>query len=211
MILTLADIVSQEIAARLCNELPRADASATPLRPGDDKAVPTKAGGLLVDSLLADPLFRLGVQPRAFTLPILRRYEVGTHGDPTFDDAIDYTGPPIRSDVAVSAFLNDPSEYDGGELIVNAGNGDEVFKGKLGACVIYPSAALRRVEPVTRGARWTAELRVQSLVRGQAERQILYDIGCAGYFIETFAGGNAADAASLRSCRERLLRLWAEL
>jgi len=210
MIFKLADIVCRETAVRLCNELPRGNGpveACSQSGPGDGVDV---AGRQLVDILLAHPLFRLVVQPRAFSPPRLRLHAVGTHANPTIDDAIVDSLGLIRADVTICVFLNDPSEYDEGELVINAGNGDEVFKESIGTCIIYPSAALRRVEPVKKGNCWTAELHAQSLIRGQAERQILYDIGCASHFLETFGDRNAPNAVRLHRCREQLLRMWAE-
>src|SRR3546814_13982024 len=86
------------------------------------------------------------------------------------DDALMGGDDPVRSDLSVTVFLNDPAEYEGGELVLDTPGGEQVFKLPLGAAVVYSSTTLHRVEPVTAGVRRAAVTWVQSLVRAGARR-----------------------------------------
>ncbi|WP_437738250.1 hypothetical protein [Sorangium sp. So ce1335] len=119
----------------------------------------------------------------------------------------------IRADVGATVFLSDPSSYEGGDLVIDTGYGEELYKGRAGAVVVRPASARHRIARVTRGVRWTAELWAQSLVRNPAQREILHDIGCSLRSMELLGmdgsdGGAAVDR--LRACHRNLLRLWSD-
>jgi PKHD-type hydroxylase len=165
----------------------------------------------LIAALRADPLFRLGVQPKAFSLPRLQHHRPDHPGAPTTPPAfVAGAAGPIRADVSVCVFLCEPDDYAGGELIIDAGFGDTPFKERLGTCLAFPAGSSQRVAPVVAGDRWTATVHVQSLIRGAAERQVVYDVGCAAFFLETFGQAGSDEAALLSRCREQLLRTWTE-
>lgn len=200
MLLTLSDVLRPAIAARLCSILLEGEVVAT-----------RDAAATVTEGIWSHPLFLLGVQPRSLSQPAFRRYDKGMESSGVVDDAIIGGSRGIRADVGVVVFLSDVSSYDGGELIVDSGYGDESIKECAGYCVIYPGSARHGVARVTRGTRWTAELWVQSLVRDPLQREILYDIGCSLHFLELF--GQARDPAEvdrLQKCQRNLLRLWAE-
>jgi PKHD-type hydroxylase len=169
-----------------------------------------EVGKILVEALRAHPLFMLGAQPRNFSQPVLSRLDEGTGRGARVNDAIVQGPGAMRADVAVTVFLTDPACYDGGELVIDTGYGDESYKEPAGACLVYPTSARYSVAPVMRGTRLTGELCVQSLIRDPAQRQILYDLGCAFRYFELFAAELSPDLERLRRCQEGLLRLWAE-
>jgi PKHD-type hydroxylase len=199
MLLTLNDVLSSEVALRLCSILHESNAAV-----GDDVAA------IVTDALWSHPLFLLATQPRSLSQPAFHRYDEGMESDGAVGDVMIGGSGGIRADVGVIVFLSDQSSYDGGELIVDSGYGDEPIKGQSGDCVLYPASVSHGVARVTHGTRWTAELWVQSLVRTPAQREILYDIGCSLHLVELFGGAKRPEAARLQKCHRNLLRMWAK-
>ena len=116
----------------------------------------------------------------------------------------------IRSDISCTLFLSEPDDYDGGELVVSDTYGEHEIKLPAGDAIIYPSSSLHRVAPVTRGARLASFFWVQSMVRDDARRRLLFDMDAS---IETLRRSNAnADAVlQLTNVYHNLLRHWAEV
>jgi PKHD-type hydroxylase len=116
--------------------------------------------------------------------------------------------PPARTDLAMTLWLSPRQSYEGGELVIRGSVGERALKGDAGEAVIYPANTLHRVNEVTRGERLVAITWIQSLVRDQAQRGILFDLALA------IAGVSsqphlASDAAALRRARNELIRMWA--
>jgi PKHD-type hydroxylase len=88
------------------------------------------------------------------------------------------TRPPtlMRADLSATLFLSDPADYDGGELIIQGGFGAQSVKLGAGDLVLYPATSVHRVEPVTRGERLACVLWLQSMVREESQRSILFDL-----------------------------------
>jgi PKHD-type hydroxylase len=175
----------------------------------DSEAVRT-AGAFLVDCLRKDPLFELAVQPRDVVKPLFSRYEVGMSYGYHLDSPILNRDRMIRSDVSITVFLNARTDYDGGELIIDAGSETLALKGDAGDCVIYPSTAFHRVAEVSRGVRLVSALWAQSLIRDPGQREILFDLGCAIQFFDVTGGGKPY-VERLRRSYTNLIRQWAEL
>src|SRR5439155_17185336 len=117
-----------------------------------DSARALEAADLLAAALQASPAFQLAAWPDAMLRPQLCRYEVGmTYGDHV--DAAIMGQPPesIRCDIALTVCLNDSSEYDGGELIIDSVGLPQSWKGHAGDAILYPADTVHRVTPVTRG------------------------------------------------------------
>ena len=115
----------------------------------------------------------------------------------------------LRTDVAVTIFLNSPADYDGGELLVDSPFGEQEVKLPDGSAVCYPASTLHRVTPVTRGERLAAITWVQSYVRDPARREILADIdNVYQHLTDTDVESEATDLAY--KTYENLLRMWAE-
>jgi PKHD-type hydroxylase len=119
------------------------------------------------------------------------------------------TGDRIRTDISTTVFLNDPDEYDGGELIVNDTYGVEKLKLPAGHAVIYPGTSLHRVSPVTRGRRLASFFWTQSMVRDDAQRNILFDLDNT---IQQLAmrPDNADAVTRLTGTYHNLIRQWAD-
>jgi PKHD-type hydroxylase len=138
----------------------------------------------------------------------------GTHVDTAIrQDA--HTGQRIRTDLSATLFLTEPDEYDGGELIVEDSYGTHSVKLPAGDMVLYPATSLHRVEPVTRGARVSSFFWVQSMVRDDGQRSLLFDLDTA---IQRIAASDSAQAAGVKESSvqltgvyHNLLRQWAEM
>jgi PKHD-type hydroxylase len=207
MVLLLKDALSSADAARLREAL--SDRSRATSDPKNPVASGRISGSALIDALRGHPLFLLGVQPNRISRPRFSCNGPATDETPNVDDAS--TGDDLmRADVAITVFLSDPENYDGGELVIDTGYGGEAYKERAGCCIAYPTSARHHVATVTRGQRWAADLCAQSLVRDQEQREILYNISCAERYLEVFHKGTPLDAERLRRCRELLFRFWSE-
>jgi PKHD-type hydroxylase len=118
-------------------------------------------------------------------------------------------GARVRTDVSITLFLSRPEDYDGGELVIEDTYGVQEVKLPAGHAVVYPATSLHQVRPVTRGARVSSFFWVQSLVRDDTRRTLLFDMDTA---IQRLNAENADDAArrSLVGCYHNLLRIWSD-
>ncbi len=146
----------------------------------------------------------------------LTRYEE-TH---TYGDHVDNSimglqaGAPMRADISMTVFLNNPEDYDGGELIMNSRVNPQAIKLPAGDAIVYPTGEFHRVEPVTRGVRSVAITWIQSIIRDTHQRQILTDIWTAMDGVSKLTPEDKLDEnqayRSLSKTHWGLLRLWAE-
>jgi PKHD-type hydroxylase len=136
---------------------------------------------LVVSALRRNEDLQAFAFPKRLVLPIFSRYEPGMEYGSHVDGAImaGRGGDPVRSDLAVTIFLTQPDTYDGGELVIELPFGEQEIKLQAGEAVVYPATALHRVAPVTRGVRQVAVTWIQSAVRDERLRAILYDLGSA--------------------------------
>jgi PKHD-type hydroxylase len=143
-----------------------------------DRAAPAAKdiGNLVLAALRRNPIFQRAFLPKSLRPPMISRYEVGMDYGLHVDDALMGSGPRTRSDISLTVFLNDPADYDGGELIMASPFGEQEIKLPAGAAVVYPSSTLHRVAPVTRGERLAAVTWAQSHVRDAARRELLYEV-----------------------------------
>lgn len=115
----------------------------------------------------------------------------------------------LRSDVSCSLFLCEPEEYDGGELVIHDTYGEHEVKLPAGDLIVYPSSSLHRVVPVTRGERLAAFFWVQSLVRDDGQRQLLFEMDASIQAL-TASGADSDAVLRLSGVYHNLLRRWAE-
>ncbi len=132
---------------------------------------------LLMGSLAENADFRSGALPYRVAQPVFARYTQGMLYGDHVDDPIMGSGPEkFRTDVSITVFLNDPDDYDGGELIINTTYGEKSVKLPAGSAVLYPSASVHRVTEITRGERLAAIVWLQSMVRDPGQRELLYQL-----------------------------------
>ncbi len=135
---------------------------------------------VVMGSLVQHPVYQSAAMPIKVATPFYARYTAGmTYGDHV-DDPI--MGPPqgrYRSDVSTTVFLNEPEDYEGGELVIRTPFGDQRVKLPAGHAVVYPSSSLHHVAEVTRGERLVAVTWAQSMIRDAGKRELLYELNQA--------------------------------
>src|SRR5271167_3918840 len=144
--------------------------------------VAVKLGEMVLAGLARSPLFMSAALPLRVFPPMFNSYSggqtFGTHVD-TAIRQVATTGQRIRTDLSATLFLTSPEEYGGGELVVEDSYGTHSVKLPVGHMVLYPATSLHRVTPVTRGARVSSFFWIQSMVRDDADRTLLYDLDTA--------------------------------
>jgi PKHD-type hydroxylase len=172
---------------------------------GSDRSLET-IRKLVAERVLGNDVFRLAVRPKALSPLLFSRYETGMHYGRHVDDAL---MDGIRTDVAFTLFLSDPTSYDGGELTIESAAGEDTFKLDAGALVAYSATSLHRVGDVTRGARLAAVGWARSFVRDPARRELLFDLDTARR--QMFAhDGKSAEYDLVSKSLANLLRMWVE-
>ena len=180
------------------------------------EASPLRAelGNEVLAALAKSPLYHAATLPARTLPPRFNRYEGGGHYGFHVDGSVMTLPVPaghasLRTDVSCTLFLSAPEEYDGGELVINDTYGQHEVKLPAGDLIVYPSSSLHEVQPVTRGTRLACFFWVQSLVRDDGERALLFDLDAS---IQALTADNAARATVLRltSLYHNLLRRWAE-
>jgi len=163
------------------------------------------------NALGANELFQSLARPRRFVRLMVSRYDPGMSYGRHVDDAImgNATTGGARTDLSFTLFLTPPGDYDGGGLVMEDHAEERVFRPAPGDAVLYPTSALHRVAPVTRGERLAIVGWVQSWVRDPAQREVLHDLDVAAR--EAFEmGGKTAAFDRLHKARTNLLRMWAD-
>ncbi len=175
--------------------------------------VAEELGDVILTVLQRHPLFISAALPNRIFPPLFNRYEERQEFGSHVDNAIRQlqgTGHRIRTDLSATLFLSEPSEYDGGELAIEDTYGVHSVKLPAGHMVLYPASSLHHVRPVTRGARIASFFWIQSLIRGDSERTILFDLDTSiRQLSQTLP--NHPSAVQLTGVYHNLLRLWAEL
>jgi PKHD-type hydroxylase len=190
---------SAQVKANL--QLPQNDAAAR------------EASDAVLQALERSPLFVSATLPHHVFPPLFNRYGPGMSFGSHVDNAVrQIPGTPhrLRTDVSATLFLSAPEEYDGGELIVEDTFGAHSIKLAAGDMVVYPSSSLHRVEPVTRGVRAAAFFWIQSMVRDDGDRTLLFELDSTIREL-TEKGADRAAVMRLTACYHNLLRRWAEL
>ena len=179
-----------------------------------DEATPEarEMGNIVVSALERTPLFMAAALPLRVFPPLFNRYEPGMGFGAHVDNAIrELTSSPlrVRTDLSATLFLSAPEEYDGGELVVDDTYGAHSVKLPAGDMILYPATSLHRVVPVTRGARLASIFWVQSMVRDDGERSLLFDLDMAISQVSE-ATPDSPGVVALTSCYHNLLRRWAD-
>lgn len=181
----------------------------------EDSAEAKEVSALVVQALNANPMFVSAALPHTVFPPLFNRYEgggeFGTHVDNAIRQQRGGGALRIRSDLSATLFLSEPEDYDGGELVIEEMYGPQTVKLPAGDLVLYPSKSLHRVTPVTRGARVSSFMWLQSLVRDDADRETLFRMDVAIQRVAVEKGPNDQAVIELTGVYHNLLRRWAEV
>ena len=179
----------------------------------EESAAAREAGSLVLDALSAAPLFVAAALPLKVYPPLFNRYAGGDTFGSHVDSAIrirrgsDFR---VRSDLSATLFLAEPDSYDGGELVIEDSFGEQRVKLPAGHMVLYPASSVHRVQPVTRGTRVASFFWIQSMVRDDGARRILFELDQAVQDVAGQLGQADPAAVRLTGTYHNLLRRWAE-
>ncbi|MCX6592180.1 MAG: Fe2+-dependent dioxygenase [Acidobacteria bacterium] len=226
MLLHIENVLSPELAAHYREALERAAWVDGRLTAGyqsarakhnqqlpEDHPLAAELGQNILAALERNALFMGAALPCRVFPPLFNRYDGGQSFGTHVDNAIRQargSGDRIRTDLSATLFLTDPADYDGGELIIEDTYGTQSVKLPAGHMVLYPGTSLHHVRPVTRGARISSFFWIQSMVRGDAQRTLLFDLDMA---IQRL-GAELPDhpsAVQLTGVYHNLIRMWAEI
>jgi PKHD-type hydroxylase len=212
MLLQIPDVLTVEQVARCRDLLEAADwvdgritAGHQSARAKDNLQIPEDhehaqtLRNTIIAALESNSLFMAAALPLKVFPPLFNRYQVGQSFGNHVDNAIrQVTGTPhrVRTDLSATLFFSNPEDYDGGELVVEDTYGVHSVKLPAGHLILYPASSLHHVRPVTRGARLASFFWVQSMVRDDAERTLLFD---------------HTSVVELTSLYHNLLRRWADV
>ncbi len=167
---------------------------------------------LILGALQRDPLFFSAALPRRIFNPLFNRYggESNAFG-PHVDGAVLHaqsTQECVRTDISCTVFLTDPADYDGGELLVQDTYGSRGVKLAAGDAVLYPGTSVHQVTPVTRGHRVASFFWIESMVRGDEQRRLLFDLDMNLLKLRARLG-ESEETVALTGTYHNLLRQWA--
>lgn len=170
-------------------------------------------GDVVLAALERNPLFMSAALPLKVFPPLFNRYENGQSFGNHVDNAVrQVTGTPhrVRTDLSATLFFSNPDEYDGGELVVEDTYGVHSVKLPAGHLILYPASSVHHVRPVTRGARFASFFWVQSMVRDDGERTMLFDLDVAIQRLMDDVAEHRS-VVELTSLYHNLLRRWADV
>ena len=169
-------------------------------------------GDLILGALANNPLFMSAALPARIYPPMFNCYQGGGNFGIHVDNAIRHvSGTPvkIRTDVSMTVFFSDPEEYEGGELIIEDTYGAHSVKLRAGDAVLYPSTSLHQVLPVTAGRRLASFFWIQSMIRSDEQRALLYTMDSALQALQR-QHDNSSELVKLTGVYHNLVRQWAE-
>lgn len=175
-----------------------------------DSLAAKQLGTLILTRLGQCPLFIAAALPLRVLPPRFNRYEGGgTYGNHVDNALFRLPGEDVyvRTDISCTIFLNEPEEYDGGELVIEDSYGDHCVKLRAGDMVVYPGTSHHRVTPVTRGARLASFFWTQSLVPSEIGRRTLFELDSAIQKL-TADHPDHPSVAELTGVYHNLLRQW---
>lgn len=189
MIFTIPELLSAEGAAELRSRLESAEMvdgkttagwHAKTVKQNQQLDRQHPLAGPLVEqvrvTLMKHPLFQVAARPKRLHTVRFNRYSDGMSYGRHTDDAM---MGGYRTDLSFTLFLSDAESYDGGELVVEGLDREQPYKLPAGSVLVYPSSSLHRVDPVVRGVRWAAVGWVQSQIRDEQQREILFELDTA--------------------------------
>jgi PKHD-type hydroxylase len=181
-----------------------------------------QARQIISTALARNPMFVTGALPKTVYPPLFNRYSgSANHFGNHIDNAVRThaaTARHVRTDISCTLFLSDPKSYDGGELVMQDTYGEQRIKFDAGDLVMYPGTSVHRVEPVTRGERLACFFWIESMVRRDDQRRLLYEMDMAitalrrRALVATPPAEHESDeVVALTGCYHNLLRMWADV
>ena len=167
---------------------------------------------IVLKALNRNALFFSAALPKKIYPPLFNQYRDGMDFGAHIDNAVRthaISGVHVRTDISCTLFITEPDSYDGGELVVEDTYGHQMVKLPAGDMVLYPGTSLHHVRPVTKGARLACFFWVQSMIREDAQRTLLFDMDAAIVTLRQQVGDNAA-VIRLTGNYHNLVRMWAD-
>ena len=180
----------------------------------EDGSAAKRAGEIVLDALGRNTLFVAAALPAKVWPPLFNRYRGGERFDTHVDNAVRVKRGGVerlRSDLSATLFLSPPESYEGGELTVEDTYGAHAVKLAAGDLILYPASSLHHVTPVTSGERVASFFWIQSMVRDDAQRRLLFDIDLAVQRLASEVGQGHASVVALTGSYHNLLRMWADV
>jgi PKHD-type hydroxylase len=173
-----------------------------------------KARAIVLEALAANAEYLTGALPKKIYPPLFNKYQgsnnqFGNH----IDNAVRthaHSGKHVRTDISCTLFLTDPSEYEGGELVIEDAFGQQGIKFEAGDMVMYPGSSVHRVEPVTNGAPITCFFWTESMNRFYEQRRVLFDLDNAIYQLRQEKDGTP-EIIRLTGVYHNLMRMWSDV
>ena len=177
--------------------------------------VARELGAIVLDALARNPTFFSAALPQRVYPPLFNRYAGGQAFGFHVDNAVRYDrsrggAEPVRTDLSATLFLSAPSEYDGGELLIEDTYGVQRVKFDAGDLVLYPGTSLHQVTPVTRGERIASFFWIQSMLREDAQRRLMFDLDVGIRHLTRDVPDHPA-LVQLTGVYHNLLRRWSDV
>lgn len=170
-------------------------------------------GEVILEALSQNAEFISAALPLKIFPPLFNRYQGGEHFGTHVDNAIraiPNTPHRIRTDLSCTLFLSEAEDYEGGELVIEGQYGAQEVKLNAGDMILYPSTSLHHVTPVTRGARVSSFFWMQSMIRDNEQRSLLYDMDQSIQELTAQQGLDSPVVVRLSGIYHNLIRQWAE-
>jgi len=163
---------------------------------------------IIQDAIKRSKTFQFSALPLKYSIPMINRYRAGMSYGLHTDDAI--MGGGLRSDLAATLFLSSPTDYIGGELNIPSGFDVHSVKGEAGELVLYPANSIHEVTPIQEGTRDVAVFWVQSMIRDEVQREILWTQHESIRSLTDDGKASESDLLALSQNYQNLLRIWAQ-
>jgi PKHD-type hydroxylase len=169
---------------------------------------------LVIQAIWKHPVFQAAALPCQIIPPLFNRYDehesFGFHVDNSIR-LIRGTAQQMRTDLSCTLFLSEPEEYEGGDLVIEDTYGYHEVKLPAGDVVLYPATSLHEVSSIIRGTRFASFFWVQSMIRDDAERHMLFNLDQSIQSLRMQLGDQHEEVVKLTNLYHNLMRKWAEL
>ncbi len=223
MLLTISNILSEEGLSRAMDLVAALDwrdgavtagRTAKAVKKNEQADLSSPGGQTLSKNLLTaiseHAVVKAAARPKLFsTLLVSRTADAGRYGAHIDNALMRKNGQWFRTDLSFTLFLSDPSDYDGGELIIHNAGAIQEIKGEAGDMVLYPSTSIHEVAPVTRGERIVCAGWIESMICDEAQRDMLFDLENLRVSLRSQMAAQSAEILMLDKTIANLLRMWA--